>query len=129
MATVIIKQPSIGARETAGIDILIQQHTDRTSDTYAYETAAGVAIPNTGWTAALTIRTSNSASATSLLALAGGSGITLGGASGTFSYKITATQAASLPVGVYWYDLQLIDGSAVRHKLLEGLVTVEGTVS
>lgn len=48
-----------------------------------------------------------------LLTLTVGAGITLGGADGTITIDMTATQASSLTVGDNVYELELIDGATV----------------
>lgn len=53
--------------------------------------------------------------------------LTLGGAAGTVTLEIPATETATMS-GVYVYDLKLINGSYVK-RLIEGKITVDSEVT
>jgi hypothetical protein len=83
----------------------------------------GSAVNLTGYTAAMTLRDSYAATGT-VLYLASGSGITLGGTAGTITITAAATATAALAApstGVY--DLELTTGATV-YRLLEGGFTI-----
>lgn len=128
--TVQIIQRS-GQSEAARRDETVQQNADFTSVTFAYVTAALAAINLTSWTATMHVRTAPNESATSIVSLTSGSGITLGGAAGTFSWAMLASATTALTPGTYFYDLFLIGtgNPAPRHKVLSGRFIVEGSVS
>lgn len=56
-------------------------------------------------------------------------GITLGGALGTISLDQTATQTTLLPAGGYVYDLELIAGSGVVTRLVQGELIISAEVT
>lgn len=82
----------------------------------------------TGYTARSKFRTEYTSS-TSLLDLADGTGITLGGTAGWVQIDLTATQTASLGAAVAHaetvlvFDLELVNGSDVT-RFCNGLATV-----
>jgi Na+/serine symporter len=88
----------------------------------------GVPVNVTGYTAAMQVRSSYT-SATAVVSLTSGAGITLGGTAGTIQITISAAATAGIPAGNYVYDLELTSGGTVT-RLLEGqfIVTPEVTV-
>ena len=91
--------------------------------------STGAAVNLTGYTARLQVRTSYAATST-ILSLTSSSGITLGGAAGTITITVSATDTAALTapwIGVY--DLELVSGSGVVTRLLEGTATVSPEVT
>ena len=76
-----------------------------------------VPVNLTGYTAEMKLR--ETPDSDSVIDLANGSGITLGGAAGTIAVVMTATQTAAIPAGAYFYDLKLTQGSTVT-RLLQG---------
>lgn len=81
----------------------------------------------TGYTAAMQVRESAD-SATALLSLTNGTGITLGGTAGTISVVVASTASAAIAAGSYSYDLELNSGSTVT-RLLAGAFNVTGNVT
>lgn len=97
--------------------------------TVTWKDSAGTAINLTGYTARMQVRETYSSSST-IVSLTSSSGITLGGAAGTIAILISATTTAALTApfsGVY--DLEVVDGSGVVTRLLEGAATVSPEVT
>ena len=90
---------------------------------------AGVAINLTGYTARLQVRsTLESASTVVELTTANGR-IVLGGAAGTITLTISATDTAALTAGRGVYDLELVSGSGIVTRLLQGVATISRNVT
>ena len=90
---------------------------------------AGVAINLTGYTARMQVRaTLESASTLVELTTANGR-IALGGAAGTISLTISATDSAALTAGRGVYDLELVSGSGIVTRLLQGVATISRNVT
>lgn len=93
--------------------------------TFDYEmtwTAAGSAVDLTNYSARMQVRPSYD-SATVIVALASGSGITLGGTAGTINLLLTPSQTAELdgtPSTQFLYDLELESSSGEVTRLIEG---------
>ena len=87
----------------------------------------GTAMDLTGYTAAMQVRTSAEADST-LLSLTKGSGITLGGTTGTIGVVVASTASAAIAAGSYSYDLELNSGGTIT-RLLEGAFNVTGNVT
>lgn len=81
----------------------------------------------TGYTAAMQVRQSPSATST-IFSLSNGSGITLGGSAGTIAIAISATDMANTLAGKYVYDLELNSGSEIT-RLVQGTFTVQAEVT
>ena len=90
---------------------------------------SGVAINLTGYTARMQVR-STLESATSVVELTtANSRITLGGAAGTITLTISATDTAALTAGRGVYDLELVSGSNIVTRLLQGVCTISRNVT
>ena len=103
-------------------DLTIQQGATF-SIVATWKDSAGTPVNLTGYTAAMTLRDSYTATGT-VLYLSSGTGITLGGTAGTITILAAATATAALTApssGVY--DLELITGATV-YRLLEGGFTI-----
>lgn len=87
----------------------------------------GVPVNLTGYTARMQVR-STYASATALVTLTNGSGITLGTTNGQITLTISAVATAAIAAGNYVYDLELTSGSTVT-RLLEGQFIVSPEVT
>lgn len=82
----------------------------------------------TGYTAALMVKQYENS--TAALTLSSGAGITLGGTAGTIAITMTPQQTATLTPGRYVYDLTVsTSGDAVRYRILDGKITVNGQVT
>lgn len=85
------------------------------------------AVDLTGYTAAMQVRQTPSATST-ILNLSSGSGITLGGTAGTIGILVAAETMGSATPGSYVYDLELDSGSQVT-RLLQGSFTIQSEVT
>lgn len=88
----------------------------------------GTALNWTGFTARMQVREAADSTAY-LLNLVNGSGITLGGTSGTILVNISNAQSAAVNAGSYAYDLELISASSVVTRILQGAFNVIGQVT
>jgi hypothetical protein len=91
-------------------------------------TQGGTALNLTGYTSAMQVREAADSTAT-LLSLTSGSGVTLGGTAGTVAINITSAQSSAIPSGSYAYDLEIISGSNIVTRLLQGSFNVSGNVT
>lgn len=113
---------------TAGIyDIVIEQGATW-NPVFTWKDSAGAAINLTGYSARLQIR-EKVTSSTTLVSLTSASGITLGGAAGTIAPLLTATETAALNFATGVYDLELVSGSGVVYRLLQGRVKLSKEVT
>ncbi len=87
----------------------------------------GTAVNLTEYTAALQVR-ENPRSSTTILSLATGSGITLGGTAGTIDVTASASTMGSATPGNYVYDLELSSGSQVT-RLIQGNFAIQAEVT
>ena len=108
-------------------DILIEQGATY-SQLVTYK-EAGVAVNLTGYTARMQVR-STLESATTVVELTTANGrIALGGAAGTITLTISATDTAALTAGRGVYDLELVSGSGIVTRLLQGVATISRNVT
>jgi tRNA threonylcarbamoyladenosine modification (KEOPS) complex Pcc1 subunit len=90
-----------------------------------YKDSSGNLVNLTGYTARMSLRATFDAAAAILSLTTENSRISLGGAAGTITLTISATDTAALTApqsGVY--DLELVSGSAVVTRLIQGTFTV-----
>lgn len=104
---------------------------DQGADWYlnvTYDNPNGTPVNITSYTAALQLR-SLPESATTVLSLSTGSGITITGASGLVAIHATATQTRAIDEGTYYYDLEITSPAGVVTRLVQGqaIVTPEVT--
>jgi hypothetical protein len=83
----------------------------------------------TGYTARMQIRTNKDAADPILTLTTENGGIALGGAAGTITLTITATASAAITESEGVYDLELISGSGVVTRLLQGAVEINKEVT
>jgi hypothetical protein len=108
-------------------DILIEQGATY-SQVITYKDN-GVAVNLTGYTARMQVR-STLESATTVVELTTANGrIALGGAAGTITLTISATDTAALTAGRGVYDLELVSGSGIVTRLLQGVATISRNVT
>jgi hypothetical protein len=108
-------------------DLLIEQGATF-SQVITYK-EAGVAVNLTGYTARMQVRASlESASALVELTTAN-SRIALGGTAGTITLSIAAADTAALTSGRGVYDLELVSGSGIVTRLLQGVATISRNVT
>lgn len=81
-----------------------------------------------GFTARLQARPTAS-SATTVLDLTDTDGIALGGSAGTITLTRSAEQTAALTPGKYVYDLELINGTGMVTRLVQGQLEVDAEVT
>ena len=108
-------------------DILVEQGATF-SQVITYK-EAGVAVNLTGYTARMQVR-STLESATTVVELTTANGrIALGGAAGTITLTIAAADTAALTAGRGVYDLELVSGSGIVTRLLQGVATISRNVT
>ena len=108
-------------------DLLIEQGATF-SQLITYK-EAGVAVSLVGYTARMQVR-STLESATTVVELTTANGrIALGGAAGTITLTISATDTAALTAGRGVYDLELVSGSGIVTRLLQGVATISRNVT
>lgn len=91
-------------------------------------TIGGTAVNLNGYHAAMQVRETYE-SATPIISLTNGTGITLGGTAGTILVEISATTMGSAEAAQYVYDLELRSGSGLITRLLEGDFTITPEVT
>ncbi len=92
-----------------------------------WKDSTGALVNLTGYTAKLQLR--DTVSATVVDEFTDTTGLALGGAAGTITWTMTATETAALPVGSLVYDLRLTSGASVVTYLLAGFVHVQKRVT
>ncbi len=108
-------------------DILIEQGATF-SQVITYK-EAGVAVNLTGYTARMQVRATLESASTLVELTTANSRIALGGAAGTISLTISATDTAALTSGRGVYDLELVSGSGIVTRLLQGVATISRNVT
>lgn len=83
----------------------------------------------TGYSARMQVREKYTSTSTVLNLTNSNGGIVLGGASGTITINVTATQTSNITAKEYIYDLELVSSSNVVNRIIEGkfIVTPEVT--
>lgn len=81
----------------------------------------------TNYTARMQVRQTVT-SPTPILDISTDDDITLGGAAGTITIEVAATDTADIDPGLYVYDLELVSGSTVT-RLVEGVFMVSAEVT
>jgi hypothetical protein len=108
-------------------DLLIEQGATF-SQVITYKDS-GVAVNLQGFTARMQVRATLEA-ATALIELTTANGrIALGGTAGTITLSISATDTEALPSGRGVYDLELVSGSGIVTRLLQGVCTISRNVT
>jgi hypothetical protein len=114
---------------TAGTyDITIEQGATY-SQVFTWKDANRASINLTGYTARMQARESVDTASTFIALTTENSGIALGGAAGTITLAMTAAATSSLTVFSGFYDLELISGSGIVTRLLQGSLTVSPEVT
>lgn len=93
-----------------------------------YTDPDGVIINLTSYTALMQVR-STAASATVILELSTGSGITINGAAGALTLFVDATTMAALTPGSFVYDLEITSPGSVVTRLIEGKFVIKAEVT
>lgn len=97
-----------------------------------YEADGITPVANTGWSARMQIRGNYADFDTgpALVSLTDGSGITLGGATGAVTVRLTPSQTAALNFdGEAYYDLELVEATGTTHRVFSGRVELSREVS
>ena len=90
---------------------------------------SGSAVNLTNYTARMQARTSH-ISGTAVLTLTTENGkITLGGAAGTITLRLTATETAAITQQSLAYDLELVSAGGVVTRLVEGQIVLTPEVT
>jgi hypothetical protein len=108
-------------------DILIEQGATY-SQVITYK-EAGVAVNLTGYTARMQVRATLESASTLVELTTANSRIALGGTAGTITLTISATDTAALASGRGVYDLELVSGSGIVTRLLQGVATISRNVT
>ncbi len=108
-------------------DILIEQGATF-SQVITYKDK-GVAVNLTGYTARMQVRSTLESATTIVELTTANSRIALGGAAGTITLTISATDTAALTAGRGVYDLELVSGSGIVTRLLQGVATISRNVT
>jgi hypothetical protein len=108
-------------------DILIEQGATY-SQVITYKDN-GVAVNLTGYTARMQVRATLESASTLVELTTANSRIALGGTAGTISLTISATDTAALTSGRGVYDLELVSGSGIVTRLLQGVATISRNVT
>lgn len=83
----------------------------------------------TGYTARMHVRSNVTSNTTAITLTTENSRIALGGAAGTITLTIAATDTAALAPGLYVYDLELVSGAGVVSRIIEGNFKVKAEVT
>jgi hypothetical protein len=108
-------------------DILIEQGATY-SQVITYKDN-GVAVNLTGYTARMQVRATLESASTLVELTTENSRIALGGTAGTITLTIAAADTAALTSGRGVYDLELVSGSGIVTRLLQGAVTISRNVT
>lgn len=83
----------------------------------------------TGYTARMQVRQYKDSTTTLANVTTENAGIVLGGAAGTVTVTITATQTAAMPAVEGFYDLELVASTGAVVRLLQGSATISREVT
>jgi hypothetical protein len=107
---------------------MIEKGADFTPGSITWKDANDTAIDLTGYTARMDIK-KDSDSSSILNLTTENNRISLGGIAGTISLSVAATDTDPLIAGTYNYDLELVSGSSVITRLLEGTISVTENIT
>lgn len=113
---------------TAGIYNFIIEQGATWNPIITWKDNTGTAINLTGYSARLQIRDAINSIST-IVSLTSASGITLGGSAGTIAPLLSATATAALDFDDAVYDLELVSGSGIVYRLLQGSVSLSKEVT
>lgn len=109
-------------------DFTIEQGTTVTID-FAYQTEAGAAIPLTGYTARMQARETVSSAVAVIDATTANGQLSINGAGGIVTLSLSATVTAALAFRTAVYDLEIISGSGVVTRMVQGVITLSREVT
>jgi hypothetical protein len=107
----------------APYNTIIYQGYDWTEN-FTWTDSSGNAIDLTAYTAALDA-VYNLTDTSSFIAISSGSGITLGGTTGSIAIAVSGGTTATLTPGIGLYNLQMTSGTGLVTNLLQGTLTVQ----
>lgn len=114
---------------TAGTyDIIVEQGATFTL-AMTWKDSAGSAVNLTGYTARMQVRPAADSTGTLLTLTTENGRIALGGAAGTITLTVAASDTAALTAGTGVYDIELVSGGGVVTRLLQGSVTISREVT
>lgn len=96
--------------------------------TFQYQNELAVAINLTGATARMQVRAEVGSVGVIIELTTENNRLTINGVLGEIDLEVSAVDTAALPVGNYYYDLELIEGSFVT-RLIEGRFFVKAEVT
>jgi len=99
------------------------------SRTVTWKDSTKTPINLTGYSARMQVRASVTSAATVIELTTANSRIALGGAAGTVTLTVSATDTAALPAGRYVYDLELVSAAGVVNRLIMGNFVVRAEVT
>lgn len=108
-------------------DILLEQGANY-DQTFTWS-VDGSPVNLTGYSARMQIRPAVTSSTVTFDFTSATTPIALGGAAGTIRLRMSATETASVTAGAYVYDLELVSGSGIVTRLLQGAVSVSPEVT
>lgn len=114
---------------TAGTYNIVADQGATFSRVLTWKNSAGTAINLTGYTAEMQIRPTVDASTASLTLSTTNGRIALGGAAGTITLTVQASDMAALAEGQYVHDLELTSSGGAVTRLVMGTFTVRGEVT
>jgi hypothetical protein len=113
----------------AGVyNFTIEQGTTVAID-FAYQTAAGVAIPLTNYTARMQARETISSPVAVIDATTSNGQLSVNGAGGIVSLALSATVTAALDFRTAAYDLEIVSSAGVVTRLVQGTITLSREVT
>jgi hypothetical protein len=113
----------------AGVyNFTIEQGTTVAID-FAYQTAAGVAIPLTNYTARMQARETISSPVAVIDATTSNGQLSVDGAGGIVSLALSATVTAALDFRTAAYDLEIVSQAGVVTRLVQGTITLSREVT
>lgn len=112
----------------AQYDFTIEQGTT-VAKVFTYKDDSNANIDLTGYTARMQARATIDASSPLIDLTTENGGITLGGAAGTVTINISATETAAYTFTTAVYDLELVSAGGVVTRLLKGTITLDKEVT
>lgn len=98
------------------------------SRVFTWKDSDGTPVSLVGWTGRMQVRTRTPVTSIVLELTTSNGRMTLGGAAGTVTLTVAASDMANVSGGGYMYDLELVNGSTVE-RLVMGSFTVRGEVT
>jgi len=98
------------------------------SQVFTWKDSDGDPVSLVGWTGRMQIRNGRPTESLVLELTTSNDRMTLGGAEGTVTLTIAASDMEDIDAGMYGYDIELVNGSTVE-RLVMGTFTVRGEVT